>query len=54
MVTRATSASLGGGVWESRLMFGPGYRIYFGKESRSIILLPLGGDTLGSTWPKSN
>lgn len=36
--------SVGEGVWESRLMFGPGYRIYFGKESRSIILLLLGGD----------
>lgn len=35
--------SLGGGVWEARLPFGPGYRIYFGKVGRSVILLLLGG-----------
>jgi putative addiction module killer protein len=36
--------SLGGGVWEARLDFGPGYRIYFGKEGVSVILLLLGGE----------
>jgi putative addiction module killer protein len=36
--------SIGGGLWEARVMFGPGYRIYFGKEGLSIILLLLGGD----------
>jgi putative addiction module killer protein len=39
--------SIGGGVLETRLMFGPGYRIYFGKQGRSVILLLLGG-TKGS------
>ena len=36
--------SVGEGVWEARVMFGPGYRIYFGKEGLSVILLLLGGD----------
>ncbi len=36
--------SVGGGVWETRLFFGPGYRIYFGKEGASVVLLLLGGD----------
>jgi putative addiction module killer protein len=30
-------------VWEARLTFGPGYRIYFGKDGHSIIVLLLGG-----------
>jgi putative addiction module killer protein len=33
---------IGAGVWEGRLAFGPGYRIYFGRDGESIILL-LGG-----------
>jgi len=36
--------AIGGGVWEARLAFGPGYRIYFGKEQRTVVLLLLGGD----------
>lgn len=36
--------SLGHGVWEARLDFGPGYRVYFAKTGRTVILLLLGGD----------
>jgi putative addiction module killer protein len=37
--------SVGGGVWEARVMFGPGYRIYFAKDGAQLVLLLLGGDT---------
>ncbi len=36
--------SVGEGVWEARLPFGPGYRVYFGKDGTAIILLLVGGD----------
>ena len=32
---------VGGGVWEARLPFGPGYRLYFGKHRRQVLLLLL-------------
>ena len=35
---------IGGGVWEARLDFGPGYRLYFGRMGREVVLLLLGGD----------
>jgi putative addiction module killer protein len=35
---------VGGGVWEARFDFGPGYRVYFGKRDRELILLLTGDD----------
>jgi putative addiction module killer protein len=32
------------GVWEARLDFGPGYRLYFARDGNAVILLLAGGD----------
>ena len=36
--------SLGDGIYEMRLFFGPGYRLYYTIRNGVIILLLLGGD----------
>lgn len=36
--------SVGKGVWEVRLDFGPGYRIYFGTEGSRFVVFLVGGD----------
>lgn len=35
---------LKGNLWELKIDFGPGYRIYFGRHSNRVILLVTGGD----------
>ncbi len=32
------------GLFEIRIFFGPGYRVYFGKDDRNTIILLWGGD----------
>jgi len=36
--------SLSGGVYEARLFYGPGYRLYFGWHGEALILLLCGGN----------
>ena len=35
---------LGDGIYEIKIKYGPGFRIYFANRGRKIILLLLGGD----------
>lgn len=37
------SKSLGGGVQELRVDYGPGYRVYYGKDGDRLIILLAGG-----------
>jgi putative addiction module killer protein len=36
--------ALGDGIWEARVDFGPGYRIYFGQAGSLVVILLSGGD----------
>ncbi len=36
--------SIGDGVSELRMFFGPGYRVYFGEHANCIVVLLCGGD----------
>ena len=35
---------VGQGVWEARIDWGPGYRVYYAQAGRRLILLLVGGD----------
>lgn len=39
----SNAKGVGGGVQEYRIDFGPGYRIYFGKDSEMLVILLAGG-----------
>ena len=39
----STSTGVGEGVFECRIDFGPGYRIYFGKDGDYLVILLGGG-----------
>jgi len=36
--------SVGEGVYELKVDYGPGYRVYYGLEKKTMVLLLLGGD----------
>ena len=38
------TAAVGDGVNELRLFFGPGYRVYFGENENTVVVLLCGGD----------
>ncbi len=38
------SKSVGQGVKELKIDFGPGYRVYFGEDSGRLVVLLIGGD----------
>jgi putative addiction module killer protein len=39
----STVEGVGNGVYEQKIDFGPGHRVYFGKEGNDIIILLCGG-----------
>ena len=39
----STVKSIGQGVFEYRVDFGPGYRVYFGQDGQALVILLTGG-----------
>jgi putative addiction module killer protein len=39
----SNTKSLGGGVYELKIDFGPGYRVYYGYDGPTIVILLAGG-----------
>lgn len=42
--------SLGSGLYELRIHYSKGYRIYFGRHGRTIVVLLCGGDKRMQPW----
>jgi putative addiction module killer protein len=40
----SNAKGVGAGVYEYRIGFGPGYRIYFGKDGERLVILVGGGN----------
>lgn len=36
--------SVGAGIWEARIHYGPGYRLYFVRRGGELVILLCGGD----------
>jgi putative addiction module killer protein len=36
--------SVGEGIYELKIEYGPGYRVYYGLDKKTVVLLLLGGD----------
>jgi putative addiction module killer protein len=43
----STTKSVGRGVYECRINFGPGFRVYFGKDGERLVILLGGGSKKG-------
>lgn len=41
--------SVGGGVFELRVDLGPGYRVYFGRDGETVVILLSGGEKRSQT-----
>ena len=41
---------VGGGLFEYKIDFGPGYRVYFGMDGRELVILVGGGSKQRQSW----